>query len=119
MDVREGIVSYCLGFTECEHERASNSPARPEAAVYPHPPGLPRAKIRPNARRNCGRNGRKFCLAGPVTPEPPASSWPQEIFMRRAIAALLAIPVPSNGPAMLATALRWYDPVPGMPAGDG
>jgi hypothetical protein len=32
-DVRKGMISYRVGFSECAHRRASKRPARPETIV--------------------------------------------------------------------------------------
>src|SRR3954452_20437441 len=50
-DVLKGMISYRIGFSECEHGRASQRPARAEAVVYRVLSGLPRAKFRPDRSR--------------------------------------------------------------------
>src|ERR1041385_715084 len=100
------MISYRIGFSECEHRRASNRQHARKPIVYRVSAGLPRAKFRPDRRPPrpliWARNGPKISLAGSVTLGPPPSSWAQEVPMRRLIAAILAIPTLFNGLAMLA-----------------
>ena len=93
-DVLKGMISYRIGFSECEHGPASN---RQHA----------RKRFFTESRRACqGQNSdqmadrfgggfgpemaRKFSLVHSVTPGPPPSSWSQEVPMRRLIAAIFA-----------------------------
>src|SRR5450432_3139198 len=45
---------------------------------------------------------------------PHRSSWPQEVPMRRSIAAVLAVLTVLNGAIMLLAAPTWYESVPGV-----
>jgi hypothetical protein len=117
-DVLKGMISYRIGFSECEHGRASN---RQHARKPLFTESRPTCQEQ-NSDQIANRFGRefgpemagKFSLASSVTPGPPRSSWPQEVPMRRLIAAILAIPTLFNGLAMLIAGPLWYETVPGV-----
>jgi hypothetical protein len=117
-DVLKGMISYRIGFSECAHGRASNGQhARKRLFTESCPAcqGQNSDQIADRLGREFGPEvARKFSLASSVTPGPPRSSWPQEVPMRRLIAAILAIPTLFNGLVMLTAGPLWYETVPGV-----
>jgi hypothetical protein len=116
-DVLKGMISYRIGFSECEHGRASNrqharKPLFTESC--PACQGQNSDQIADRFSREFGLERPEIPLASSVTLEPPRSSWQQEVPMRRQIAAILAIPTLFNGLAMLVAGSLWYDTVPGV-----
>src|SRR5215203_2530483 len=117
-DVLKGMISYRIGFSECAHGRASNGASTPGGRCLPSLVRLAKGKIQTRSRTALAANlspkwpGNFFNSS--VTPEPPRSSWLQEVPMRRLIAAILAIPTLSNGLAMLVAGPLWYETVPGV-----
>jgi hypothetical protein len=117
-DVLKGMISYRIGFSECAHGRASKGQhARKPLFTESCPAcqGQNSDQIAGRFGREFGpKMARKFSLASSVTSGAPRSSWPQEVPMRRLIAAILAIPTLFNGLAMLAGGRIWYETVPGV-----
>ena len=79
----------------------------PGSGCLPSLARLAKSKIQTRSQTALGREigpkmARKFLCPVPSHPGPPRSSWPQEVPMRRLIAAILAIPTLFNGLAMLA-----------------
>jgi hypothetical protein len=108
-DVLKGMISYRIGFSECEHRRASNGQHARKPLFIESRPAC--------QEQNSGRGrqtGRKVFSSRFVTPQAPRSSGAQEVSMRRAIAAILAIPTLINGLVMLVAGPFWYAHVPGV-----
>src|SRR6202047_2153815 len=99
--------SYRIGFSECEHERASNGQHV-------------RRRLFSRSITACQeQNSDQFCLTGGpknpsafVTPHLSRSSVAQEVSMQRWIAGILAIFNISNGLAMLFASSTWWVSVP-------
>ena len=106
------MISYRIGFSECEHRRASNSQhARKRLFTGSRP-----ACQGQNSGRGRKREQKERKLFSPALShrEPPRSSeGAGGSHMRRSIAAILAIPTLLNGLAMLVAGPFWYANVPG------
>jgi hypothetical protein len=116
-DVLKGMISYRVGFSECEHGRASNGQHARKPFFTESRPACQEQnsdQIADRISREFGPEMAEISLASSVTPGPPRSSWPQEVPVRRLIAAILAIPTLFNGLAMLAAGPLWYETVPGV-----
>ena len=99
------MISYRIGFSECEHERASNGQHVRRRLFSRSVPACQE------------QNSDQFGLPPrPLTSHLSRSPGAQEVPMQRWIAGDLAVFNISNGLAMLFASSTWWASVPGVPA---
>src|SRR5258708_25152539 len=96
-DVLKGMISYRIGFSECEHRRASNGQHVRNEVFNESFPACQALFFR---HLGTPRETRKF-PPRPVTRDLRRSSWAQEVPMQRSITTIFALLTFLNGSLIL------------------